>query len=112
MLTFQERVLCGNPLQRFGSGLEPDPEPTREFGPVANTSCIHNMESLNLANSIIHIVLAAFLAFLFTFLITTLFFNNTCIDIIMISKILCLSVNARHQLQDRSIRCSCLQNEC
>jgi len=39
MLTFEERVLCGNPLQRFGSGLEPDPEPTREFGPVANTSC-------------------------------------------------------------------------
>ena len=38
MLTFQERVLCGNPLQRFGSGLEPDPEPTREFGPVANTN--------------------------------------------------------------------------
>ena len=38
MLTFQERVLCGNPLQRFGSGLEPDQEPTREFGPVANTN--------------------------------------------------------------------------
>jgi len=38
MLTVEERVLCGNPLQRFGSGLEPDPEPTREFGPVANTS--------------------------------------------------------------------------
>ena len=38
MLTFQERVLCGNPLQRFGSGLEPDPQPTREFGPVANTT--------------------------------------------------------------------------
>jgi len=37
MLTFEERVLCGNPLQRFGSGLEPDPESTREFGPVANT---------------------------------------------------------------------------
>ena len=37
MLTFVERVLCGNPLQWFGSGLEPDPEPTREFGPVANT---------------------------------------------------------------------------
>jgi len=40
MLTFEERVLCGNPLQRFGSGLEPDPEPTQEFGPVANTSHI------------------------------------------------------------------------
>jgi len=38
MFTFEELVLCGNPLQRFGSGLEPDPEPTREFGPVANTS--------------------------------------------------------------------------
>jgi len=30
----------------------------------------------------------------------------------IISKIPCLSVNAGHQLQDRSIRCSCLQNEC
>jgi len=38
MLTFEERVLCANPLQRLGSGLEPDPEPTREFGPVANTT--------------------------------------------------------------------------
>jgi len=38
MLTFQQQVLCGNPLQRFSSGFEPDPEPTREFGPVANTS--------------------------------------------------------------------------
>jgi len=38
MLTFEERVLCGNPLQWFGSALEPDPEPTQEFGPVANTS--------------------------------------------------------------------------
>jgi len=38
MLTFEERVLCGNSLQRFGSGLEPDPEPTRESGPVANTT--------------------------------------------------------------------------
>jgi hypothetical protein len=38
MLTFEEQVLCGNPLQRFSSRLEPDPEPTREFGPVANTS--------------------------------------------------------------------------
>jgi len=45
MLTFEERVLCGNPLQRFGSGLEPDPEPTREFGPVANTTWEH-LESL------------------------------------------------------------------
>jgi len=40
--------------------------------------CIHNMQSLILAQSIIHFVLAAFLAFSFTFfLITTLFFNNT-----------------------------------
>jgi len=40
--------------------------------------CIHNMQSFNLAQSIMHIVLAAFLAFSFTFfLITTLFFNNT-----------------------------------
>ena len=40
--------------------------------------CIHNMQSFNLAQSIIHIVLAAFLSFSFTFfLITTLFFNNT-----------------------------------
>jgi len=38
MLTFEERVLCGNPLQRFGSGMEPDPEPTWEFGHVANTN--------------------------------------------------------------------------
>jgi hypothetical protein len=37
MLTFEEWVLCGNPLQRFGSELEPDPEPTQEFGPVGNT---------------------------------------------------------------------------
>jgi len=75
--------------------------------------CIHNMQSLNLAQFIINIVLAAFLAFSFTFfLITTLFFNNTYIYIIIISKIPCLSVNARHQLQDHSIRCSCLQNEC
>jgi hypothetical protein len=40
--------------------------------------CIHSMQSLNMAHSIIHIVLAAFLVFSFTFfLITTLFFNNT-----------------------------------
>ena len=74
---------------------------------------IHNAEWSNLAQSIIHIVLAAFLVFSFTFfLITMLFFNNTLIYIIMICKIACLSVNARHQLQDRSIRCSGLQNEC
>jgi len=40
--------------------------------------CIHNMQSFILAQSIIHFVLAAFLAFSLTFfLITTLFFNNT-----------------------------------
>jgi len=44
MLTFEDRVLCGNPLQQFGSGLVPDPEPTWEFRPVANTS---NMRSPN-----------------------------------------------------------------
>jgi len=75
--------------------------------------CIHNMQSFHLPQSIIHIVLAAFLAFSFTFfLITTLFLNNTWIHIITMSKIPCLLVNARHQLQDRSISCSCLQNEC
>jgi len=75
--------------------------------------CIRNMQSFNLAQSIIHIVLAAFLAFLFTFcLITTLFFNNTLINILIISKITCLSLNAHHQLQDRSIHCSRLQNKC
>jgi len=31
------RVLCGNPLQPFGSGLEPGPEHNQEFGPVATT---------------------------------------------------------------------------
>jgi len=40
--------------------------------------CIQNMQSLNLAQFIIHVVLAVFLAFSFTFfLISTLFFNNT-----------------------------------
>jgi hypothetical protein len=38
MLTFEERVLGGNALQRSGSGSEPDPEPNREFGPIANNS--------------------------------------------------------------------------
>jgi hypothetical protein len=33
------RVFGGNVLQLCGSGLEPDQEPNREFGPVANTSC-------------------------------------------------------------------------
>jgi hypothetical protein len=31
------RVFGGNPLQLSGSGLEPDPEPNLEFGPVAKT---------------------------------------------------------------------------
>ena len=35
---FEERVLCGNPLQLFSSGLESDPEPTQKSGPIANTS--------------------------------------------------------------------------
>jgi len=51
MLTFEERVLCGNPLQQFGSGLEPDPEPTREFGPVANTTPIPSHLSLSFSSS-------------------------------------------------------------
>jgi len=38
MLTFEERVVGGNSLQRSGSGSEPDPEPNREIGPVANTT--------------------------------------------------------------------------
>jgi hypothetical protein len=32
------RVFVENPLQRAGCGSEPDPEPNREFGPVANTN--------------------------------------------------------------------------
>ena len=39
--------------------------------------CIHNMDSFDLAYSIIHVDLEAFLVFLYTFfLITTLFYNN------------------------------------
>jgi len=34
------RVFGGNLLQRSGSGLEPDPESNREFGPVANTTLV------------------------------------------------------------------------
>jgi hypothetical protein len=40
MLTFEERVSCGNPLQRSDSGLDPDPEPNQDFGPGANTTQI------------------------------------------------------------------------
>jgi len=36
MLTFEGRALWGNPLQRSGSGLEPDLDPNRAFGPIAN----------------------------------------------------------------------------
>jgi hypothetical protein len=32
------QVFGGNPLQRSGSGSEPDPEPNREFEPIANTT--------------------------------------------------------------------------
>jgi hypothetical protein len=68
---------------------------------------IHNMQSFNLVQSISYIVLAAFLAFTFTFfLITTLFFNHRWIYTIIISKIPFLSVNACHQLQDRSMHSS------
>jgi hypothetical protein len=38
MLTFEEEVLCENQLQRFGSELEPDPEPTWIFGHIPDTS--------------------------------------------------------------------------
>jgi hypothetical protein len=38
MLTFEEWVLSGNKLQRFSSGLEPDPEPPLEFRPDANSN--------------------------------------------------------------------------
>ena len=79
--------------------------PWRSFCP----GCIHNMQSINLAKSIIHIVLAVFLIFSSTFfLITMLCFNNTCTYIIIISQIPCLSVTAHHQLQDCSIWWFCL----
>ena len=38
MLTIEEWVLCGNPLQWSGCGSDPDLEPNREFGPVADTT--------------------------------------------------------------------------
>jgi len=38
MSTVEEWVVCGNQLQQFGSGLEQDSEPTREFEPIANIS--------------------------------------------------------------------------
>jgi len=75
--------------------------------------CIHNMQSFDLAQSVVHIVLVAFLAFSFTFpLITALFFNNTYKYIIIISKIQCHSINARHHSQVRSTGCSGLQTGC
>jgi hypothetical protein len=45
MLTFEEQVVSGNPLQWSGSGLEPDPEPNRDFGPVANTTVMSKSKS-------------------------------------------------------------------
>jgi len=48
MLTFEEPVMCGNLLQRSGSGSEPHLESNREFGPVANTRLtltINDLES-------------------------------------------------------------------
>jgi len=38
MLTFEKRLLCGNAVSWFSSGLERDPEPTRGFVPLANTT--------------------------------------------------------------------------
>jgi hypothetical protein len=38
MLTFEEWVVGGNLVERCSSGSEPDPEPNREFVPVANTT--------------------------------------------------------------------------
>jgi len=38
MMTFKQRHLGGNPLQRSGSESEPDPEPNCEFAPVASTN--------------------------------------------------------------------------
>jgi hypothetical protein len=46
MLTFEERVLCGNPLQQSGSGSEPDLDPNRAFGPVVNTRIILRVTGL------------------------------------------------------------------
>ena len=55
MLTFEGRVLCGNQLQRFGSGLEPDLEPTWESGPVANTKRKHSSAAFLLKISLLSI---------------------------------------------------------
>jgi len=38
MLTFEEHVLGGNPLQWSGFGSNPEPEPNPEFGTVGNTN--------------------------------------------------------------------------
>ena len=51
MLTFEEQVSCGNPLQQFRSGLAPGPELTRQFGPVANTSNAQGCLDTNLQNN-------------------------------------------------------------
>ena len=75
--------------------------------------CIHIMQSFDLAQSIIHIVLAAFPEFPFTFfLITTLFYNKTYEYTIIITKIPCLSICACHHLQRCSIGYSGLHNGC
>jgi len=61
----------------------------------------------------IHIVLAAFQAFSLTFfLITTLFLDNRYKYVMIITKILCHSINARHHLQACSPGWSCFQNGC
>jgi hypothetical protein len=71
------------------------------------------MQSFSLRWSIIHIVLAAFLAFSLTFfLITTLFFNNASKFIIIISKIPWLSIDTRYHSKVHSIGCSGLQHWC
>jgi hypothetical protein len=55
MLPFEKRVLCGNLLQRFSSGLEPDPELTQGFGPVANnTYAEYRLHRIQRIRSIVH----------------------------------------------------------
>jgi len=56
MSTFEKQGLCGNPSQRFGSVLEPDPEPTREFGPIANTRQNADIHALIFAIQILSIL--------------------------------------------------------
>jgi len=87
--------------------------------------CICTLPSFDLAYSIIHIDLAAFLPFSFTFfLLTTLFFNNIYktslynilhsilkFRIIILSKMPPYSINAHHHCQFPSTGCSALPNE-